>query len=538
MNNVRSFAGICAGTILLAGAIEPRAAVSLVGVAQIAGNGIDSSGLGSGKLEDGVSPKNGLNGFGSGLAWAGGNTFYALSDRGPNKVAYTGGTAVDNTTSYPCRFQKFEITLDTTGPRANGVFASYAVNATLKGTTLFKTAKGDNYIGISTAFAHDQTENLRLDPEGLRVAPDGSFWVSDEYGPWILHFDAKGNQIGSLAAPAGFRVAKEDSTGAKEDAANTVGRTSNKGAEGLALTPDGNTLAVMMQSPLLQDSSTNGLFNRLMVYDLAHPGQAARQYVYPLDNNGLTVSEIVAVNNHQFLVDERNGKGGKKGVKLLYLIDIAQDTLPTDLSATSYDGATKERGLPGAVLPAGIVPLRKKLLADVGKILLAATPWPFSNASGVDSLPDKIEGYAFGPDLPDGRHLLLVTNDNDYVTPDKAAGSGYPDYVFALAVDTADLRGFELPRFDGPTTGIRPAAGRKPGFDASLRGGNLAIASDVAGDVRLEILGADGRSVMDLGNRTLVAGTRSIALPAPMGSGLHILRCSGAVTASRVLIRP
>ena len=28
--------------------------------------------------------------------------------------------------------------------------------------------------------------------------------------------------------------------------------------------------------------------------------------------------------------------------------------------------------------------------------------------------PEKIEGLAFGPDLPDGRHLLLVTNDNDF----------------------------------------------------------------------------------------------------------------------------
>jgi hypothetical protein len=30
-----------------------------------------------------------------------------------------------------------------------------------------------------------------------------------------------------------------------------------------------------------------------------------------------------------------------------------------------------------------------------------------------ERFPEKIEGLAFGPDLPDGRRLLLVTTDND-----------------------------------------------------------------------------------------------------------------------------
>ena len=34
-----------------------------------------------------------------------------------------------------------------------------------------------------------------LDSEGLAIAPDGTFWVSDEYGPHIIHFDKNGNTI-------------------------------------------------------------------------------------------------------------------------------------------------------------------------------------------------------------------------------------------------------------------------------------------------------------------------------------------------------
>jgi len=181
-------------------------------------------------------------------------------------VAYAGGAAVDNTTSFPCRFQRFAISLSPLGSLNGGRYDSFSVSASLVGTTLLKTPKGAQYIGLSTAFSADSTvENRRLDPEGIRVAPDGTFWISDEYGPWVLHFDAQGHQIGALSVPAGFRDSVQGATGAHEDSVNATGRTSNKGAEGLALTPDGTTLAVLMQSPLLQDSGTNGVSNRLLV---------------------------------------------------------------------------------------------------------------------------------------------------------------------------------------------------------------------------------------------------------------------------------
>src|SRR5262245_58211735 len=54
-------------------------------------------------------PGNRLGGIGSGFAYAGGNTFLALPDRGPNAIAYN--PAVDNTTSYIPRFHYFNQSL-------------------------------------------------------------------------------------------------------------------------------------------------------------------------------------------------------------------------------------------------------------------------------------------------------------------------------------------------------------------------------------------------------------------------------------------
>ena len=55
--------------------------------------------------------------------------------------------------------------------------------------------------------------------------------------------------------------------------------------------------------------------------------------------------------------------------------------------------------------------------------------------------PEKFEGLAFGPDLPDGRRLLIVTADNDFVAT-------APFRVYAFAIDRSDLPGFQPQKFD------------------------------------------------------------------------------------------
>ena len=69
-----------------------QAGVTLIASGALNGTS-DLSGL-SGALENGVAA-NVLGGMGSGLAWAGGNTFLALPDRGPNASSYAGGGAIE-----------------------------------------------------------------------------------------------------------------------------------------------------------------------------------------------------------------------------------------------------------------------------------------------------------------------------------------------------------------------------------------------------------------------------------------------------------
>ncbi len=388
-----------------------RADVTLVGVATIPGDASDLSGL-TGKASDGT-PRNCLGGLGSAIAYAGkGDEYVLASDRGPK----------DGATDFVCRMHRMEI-------RVNPG-AKEPVSLKLTATTLLTAEDGRRFVGTLDAFEHKKPEkNLRLDPEGVRVGLGGSIFVSDEYGPVVYEFDAKGKRLRSLPVPEHFRPLKPGKTPADELPPHSkAGRQPNRGMEGLAITPDGTRLYGIMQSPLIQDGALNeknervGVNCRILEISLAN-GKTC-EFVYRLDDASHGVSEILAVNDHEFLVLERDSLGGINAkCKKVFHIDL---TGATDVSAVA--------ALPKDSLPASATPVKKRLFLD----LLAKK----HKIAGGD-VPEKFEGLAFGPDLPDGRRLLLVTADNDFIAEK-------PFRVYAFAIDMADLPNYQPQQFEKP----------------------------------------------------------------------------------------
>lgn len=423
-------------------------AIDLIAIGQISGAASDYSGL-STTLENGVRADL-LGGMGSGLAWAGGSTFLALPDRGPNAVDWE--AALDNTASYVPRFHTLDLQLSCTAATTTGLPCT--LTPTLLRTTLLYSERALNYgapvdgysavpainrrnrhyfsgrsdnfrAGTSSADASD----ARLDPEGIRVSRDGdSVYISDEYGPYLYEFDRhSGERLRAIRLPANLAVATKAPTGAAEIAGNTSGRVANKGMEGLAISPDGRTLFGFVQSPLIQDGGDGGRANRIVRIDLR--SGATAQYAY---DNYLTdkskaynSSELLALNDHELLVLERDGKGlgddSKASVKRIYKVDIAG---ATDVSTLSGEAAL----LPYA--PA------KTLFLDLAAALKAA-------GLADTQIPAKIEGLAFGDDVVIGgklRHTLYVANDNDFLAT-TAGGLDNPNQWFVFAFDDADLGG-------------------------------------------------------------------------------------------------
>jgi hypothetical protein len=385
-----------------------RAEVTLIGVAVIPGDASDLSDL-KGKTSDGT-PLNRLGGLGSAIAYTGkGDEYIFASDRGPK----------DGTVEFPCRYHRMSIRVKpgTKEP----------VSLKLTATTLLTNESGTPFNGSLNAFEHKHAEkNLRLDPEGIRVSRTGTFFISDEYGPVVYEFDAKGKRLQSLPVPAHFQIPKPGKSPNDElPPKTTIGRQPNRGMEGLAISPDGTKLYGAMQSPLIQDGALNekneriGVNCRILEIDIAT--KKTREFVYQLDSPANGVCEILAVNDHEFLVLERDSLGGKDAAfKKVFLIDIAG---ATDVSSTAT--------LPAKQLPATVTAVKKKPFLD----LLAKR---YKIAGG--DCPEKFEGLAFGPALPDGRITLIVTADNDFVTEK-------PFQVYAFAIDKSDLPNFQPQQF-------------------------------------------------------------------------------------------
>jgi hypothetical protein len=323
------------------------------------------------------------------------NEWWALADRGPG-----GGTL-----SYDTRVERFSIDVNAT----TGAISNFNVVQTVKFTD------PNNILGSGTpknlnGMAPSPTNILgrALDPEGFVVNPqNGRFLVSDEYGPSLYEFNRDGTLNRVFQTPANL-VPRNSGTSVPNyasDAGNDAGKRTNRGFEGLAITPDGKYAYAMLQSAMLDEGGGNGVYNRIVKFDTA-TGQAVAQYAYKMEGSsqGRGISSLVALNDHEFLVLERNNRGMgvdselTTGNKKVFKIDI---TGATDVSALDLtdDGTT---------LKSGITLVTK-----------TATPFldlvPGTTLAALGNLPpEKLEGLTIGPKLINGQYVIVVGTDNDF----------------------------------------------------------------------------------------------------------------------------
>ena len=380
-------------------------------------------------LNNGTEVRNG--GFGSAATAhpSRANHFYALTDRGPNAdfKGSAGNGKKFPVPDYTPRIGEFQL-------QTNGQIA-------LVRTILLKDPTGKPIsglpnppgLGATGEVPYDNsgkvlnTDRHGLDSEGLAAMQDGSFWVSDEYGPHIAHFSPDGVELERMS-PLGIQ------TSGRKLPAVLARRWANRGMEGLTVTPDGKTLVGVMQSTLYnpnKQKAANLTLTRILTFDLA--SGATRQYLYRQDKPKNANSEIAALTATTFLMVERDGRysGEEPAQKSLYKIDLAGATdVSGDTSAPDgllINGKTLEESDWEALEKAGIQPVGKQRVADVVAMLPNRYPH------------DKLEGL-----WVIDAHRVGVINDDDFaVVPDgdtvaqkKLPGAGFVDrgtlYILTL----------------------------------------------------------------------------------------------------------
>lgn len=383
-------------------------------------------------------------------------TFNVLPDRGFN---------VDTIFSnYAARLHRVNFSFTPyygAGPVAQNQIAPVYVDSTKftyqdGATTKFTT--GFNPTGTSTLFGQqvgtvttangpggEQTPLLSMDAEAVYLFPDGSGYVSDEYGTYICRFNPAKQITGITQLPDAAKPYRPAGTPNFDSVTPpTTGRRNNQGLEGMSVTPDGTRLFALMQSALVQD--TNGAQQqtrnnaRLFVYDITEhrreKPELIGEYVVKLprfDSNGdgsaldrtAAQSEIVALSPAAFLMLPRDGNGLGTGLNtgnppaptVLKSVRVVDFSSATDILG-SYD-AIGDAISPAGVLRAGIVPAASE---EVINMLAAADLAKFgfntnNTTPSSTTINEKWEGMSLVPDLstPEANDFFLfVANDNDF----------------------------------------------------------------------------------------------------------------------------
>lgn len=250
---------------------------------------------------------------------------------------------------------------------------------------------------------------LGIDPEGIVVAPDGSFWLVEEYRPSILHFDETGKLLAryipegtaaSVGAPAG-------TFGGEVLPAVYAQRRANRGFEAIAL--DGDKVYAFIQSALDNPDSANDATSkasrnlRIVEFDTASQTVTA-EYLYNLrdisgsgDARTDKIGDAVTLGNGRFMVIERDDRLGFDANKLIYEIDLKGATdihNPANLAGVPA-GKTLEQLTEAELAAAGIKPVFKRLVTNLAALGYVGVSKP--------------EGLA----LVDA-NTLAVINDNDF----------------------------------------------------------------------------------------------------------------------------
>lgn len=264
-----------------------------------------------------------------------------------------------------------------------------------------------------------------FDIESLVLGKDGTFWVGEEFGPFLLHFDATG---ALLQKPVPFPGGKSPGNPylAPGETANVA---SSRGFEAMGGSPDGRYLYPIVEGALNDDTDRRRRW--IYQYDVRAGAYTGKRWAYQTDQVPNVIGDAFMLDRRRLLIVERDDFEGPAAVtKRVYEID---------LDRSDRDGYVE-----------------KKLVLD---------------ALGVEN-PDLIgagTGYGTGEDwslpvqsfetivrLRDGR--LLIANDNNY-PGNSARNPGTPDDTEMAIIELRKVRA------DGDhatVIGHRGASGYRP----------------------------------------------------------------------------
>lgn len=346
--------------VLTATWIAWTASAAVAGAAPIALTLLGATEIATGTRFEGIE-------FGgiSGLEMAADGSFYALSDD-------RGGAG------RPPRFYRLGLHYDLDGFH----------DVTILSQTLLSDADGAPF----------PSDAPTVDPEALRLAPNGNLYISSEGNfspdagqlkqPFVREYTTDGAYVRDLAFPAGYAYLDGTTAGARD----------NLLFESLAVDEAGRVF-VGNEGPLIADgppsTAREGSFVRIAEIDPVTNAPVA-QYAYrlppvPLGGSGGApgLTDIVAFGDGFLALERSYARGVGNTVSITYAEVLPETTDILGLAA--LDGAS-------------VVPMSREVLLTITD--------PFE---GVDN--DNLEALALGRMLANGHRSLVLAADNNFNAP-------------------------------------------------------------------------------------------------------------------------
>ena len=360
-----------------------------------------------------------LPSIGSGLAYAGTNEFWGITDRGPNGTADDGDTGVRTfplpqfcPTIFRVRVVGKEIQILQSIPLVDSQHKRISGLSNLRGEEkLFESADA------KTPIAYDQDG---VDPEGIRVLPDGKFLLSEEYSPSIFVVAQDGRVL--MRYTPTTKPLPNATYPVKAILPEVFAqRRDNKGFENLALSKDGKFAYALLQAPMGDVKEPNYESSRVIravKLDVSNPLEAkvvgeylaltslATDYSKKHKQNKVSWSDADWIAPDKLLVIEHG-----KGLVKLRLIDFSE--------ATNILGHPQEAKL-----------VFEDSTTDLAKLnVRPATVQEIFSTRDVEGITsDKIEGLVVLSPTE-----LALSNDNDFGIGENKNGDPSMIWIVRLA---------------------------------------------------------------------------------------------------------
>jgi len=162
-----------------------------------------------------------------------------------------------------------------------------------------------------------------FDTEGFQIIGD-TFWIGDEFGPYILKADKTGKILAVFETEASGKPVKSpdhwsvQSPGAPGATYTGVNLKRSKGFEGFASSKDGKFLYPLLEGPLWDADKRDWEKHdgveaaRILEFDVAAEKFTGRSWQYVFEQNGNAIGDFNMIDaTHGLIIERDNGEGTK-----------------------------------------------------------------------------------------------------------------------------------------------------------------------------------------------------------------------------------